>query len=552
MKTIYKFAILIMLNILFVGNVISQDIMDVPPGTNNAALYYVISGDTLANGERANLNRIYRLERGQNYLMDATINANYPIKLIAGGDESLRPPMIIAGQFSDGTNIRPFFNLNGDNDRHLFKDIFFNGVDLNREYLGFFPGIVANGDGQSLTYEGCIFNAFTGGAIRFEGANNKIYIRDCEWRNGVSATHMFIGQQVTFPALPVDTMIVTNNTFFNNNAFFLFQEDGLARFQVIEHNTVFTNLVDALRLRYASNTSIRSNIFYGTTAYGDSDEFRSINAYEPDGTPTSVISIYETPSEYLEPEGLVESDRKINVTHNAYFTPAAIKEYWESNNEVDDEIAWMNTRTQALFDDAAGHPSFNSSDNYNMDPNFSDNVAHDFVVNGVTDFCETYRATLTPGEPLSGDAGTTRNYDEASGVDILVDILWPLPEDLVYTNPTLLTGGHDGLPVGDLNWHDGMRELYDEPTEIDIVSATKEVVDANFEIAPNPVNDLVKITSPETMTKIEVLNFAGELILSTDVNSNFKLINMERYNNGIYLIKVHTQNTISASQFVKL
>ena len=188
MKTLYKFTFAFILTVLSFGTMVSQDIMEVPPGENSDALYYVISGDTLPNGDRANLNRIYRLERGQNYLMAATLNANYPVKLIAGGDESLRPPMVIAGQFSDGTNIRPFFTLNGDNDRHLFKDIFFNGVDLNREYLGFTSAVVANGDGQSLTYEGCIFNAFTGGATRFEGADNKIYIRDCEWRNGVSAT----------------------------------------------------------------------------------------------------------------------------------------------------------------------------------------------------------------------------------------------------------------------------------------------------------------------------------------------------------------------------
>ena len=550
MKTVYKLSVLIVLNMLCLSTLFSQDIMDVPPGTNNAALYYVIAGDTLPNGDRANLDRIYRLERGGNYLMEATINANYPIRLIAGGDESLRPPMIIAGQFSDGTNIRPFFNLDGENDRHLFKDIFFNGVDLNREYLGFTSAVVANGDGQSITYEGCIFNAFTGGATRFEGANNKIYIRDCEWRNGVSATHMFIGQQVTFPALPVDTMIITNNTFFNNNAFWLFQENGLARFQVIEHNTIFTNLVDPMRLRFASNTNIRSNLFYGTLAYGDSEEFRDLTVYEPDGSPTSIVSIYEAPSNILDAEGLTESDRKLNITHNAYFTPEAIKSYWETNSEVDDNIVWMNARTQALFDDADGHPFFHTSDNYNMDPSFTDIAAHDFVVDGVADFCETYRATLTPGEPLSGDAGTTRNYDAADGTDILIDIAWPLPENLAYTNPTLLVGGHDGLPVGDLNWHAGQRELYDEPN--DIILSNKNVVEANFEITPNPVHDLVNITSPEEIVKIEIFNTAGELMQSVNVNANNKALQMARYNSGLYIIKVHTKYSISASQLIKI
>ena len=551
MKTLYKFTFAFILTVLSFGTMVSQDIMEVPPGENSDALYYVISGDTLPNGDRANLNRIYRLERGQNYLMAATLNANYPVKLIAGGDESLRPPMVIAGQFSDGTNIRPFFTLNGDNDRHLFKDIFFNGVDLNREYLGFTSAVVANGDGQSLTYEGCIFNAFTGGATRFEGADNKIYIRDCEWRNGVSATHMFIGQQVTFPALPVDTMVITNNTFFNNNAFWLFQENGLSRFQVIEHNTIFTNLVDPMRLRFASNTNIRSNLFYGTLAYGDSEEFRDLTVYEPDGAPTSIISIYETPSEILAAEGWTEADRTINVSHNAYFTPDPIKAYWESNSEVDDDIVWMNTRTQALFDDNEGHPNLSVNNNYNMDPNFTDQVAHDFVVNGVADFCETYRETLTPGEPLSGDAGSVRNYDAAGGVDILIEIAWPLPEKLGYSNSTLLSGGHDDLPVGDLNWHDGQRELYEEPGQIDVVG-TKEVISTNFEIAPNPANSELTITSPDEIQKIEVYNLSGKLVSVNYTNQREKTIDISNLRNGIYIVKVHSKEYISANRFVKI
>jgi len=550
MKTVYTCTFLVLIQMICLAKVFGQNIMDVPPGEDNAALYSAIAGDTLDNGDRANLDRIYRLERGQNYLMAATLNANYPVKLIAGGDESLRPPMIIAGQFSDGTNIRPFFTLNGENDQHLFKDIFFNGVDLNREYLGFTSAVVANGDGQSISYEGCIFNAFTGGATRFEGANNKIYIRDCVWRNGVSATHMFVGQQVTFPALPVDTMIITNNTFFNNNAFWLFQENGLARHQLIEHNTVFTNLVDAIRLRFASNTNIRSNIFYGTLAYGDSDEFRELTAYEPDGTPTGVISIYETPSAILEAEGLTESDRVINVTHNAYFTPAPIKEYWNSNAEVDDDIAWMNERTKALFDDSDGHPFLYSADNYNMNPEFTDVNAHDFVIVGVVDFCETYRATLTPGEPLSGDAGSVRNYDAAGGVDILTDIAWPLPEHLGYTNATLLSGGHDGLPVGDLNWHDGQRELYQE-SDISGTVSNQDLVDLNFEMIPNPANDYIKIISNKKILKVEIFTSSGKLVKSETANSNIKQIDLNNLAGGLYFIKTHSGSVSNTRKFIK-
>ncbi len=552
MKTIYKFGYLTLFSVLIIGNILAQDIMDVPPfdADNEHNLFNAVTGDTTDTGERANLNRIYRLERGSIYLLSSTINANYPLRMIAGGDESLRPPIIIGGKFVDGANIKPLINLTGDNDRHYFKDLLFNGADLNRTYVEFGAGIISLGDNQSVTYEGCIFNAFTGGATRFEGADAKIYIRDCEWRNGVSSTHMFIGQQVTLPALPVDTLIVTNNTYFNNNAFWIFHENGIVRFQVIEHNTVFTNLVDPLRIRFASNTNIKSNIFYGTMAYGDSDEFRQIKAYEPDNSPTGIISIYEAPSDKLDDVDLTESERVINVTHNAYFTPQPIKDYWESNAEVDDDISFMNTRTTALFADFMGHAKFYAADNYNMDPNFSDTDAHDFVVNGVVDFCTTYRATLTPGSPLTGDAGTVRNYDESRGKDLLTEIEWPLPEHLGYTNATLLSGGHDGLPVGDLNWHDGMREQYVEPTTT-YRTGTDDVVEAVFDLYPNPAQTEINISSPETITKVEIYSILGNLVASISTDSTEEVIDISTLQPGNYILKLATKNGVSARSFVK-
>ncbi len=534
------------------SNVINaQDIMDIPPldDEGEPAIAYTIIGDTTATGERVNPNRIYRLERGGIYVLTATIIADYPLSIIAGGDDSQRPPIIVSGKFADGVNIRPMFEFTGDGNRHEFKNLIFNGVDLDREYdAEWIKGLIFSADDISASFEGCVFNAFTGGATRFDGANASIYFRDCVWRNGVSPTHMFIGQQVTMPALPVDTLIVTNNTYFNNNAFWLFQENGLAKFAIIEHNTIFTSLIDMMRLRFTSNAYIRSNIFYGTHAYGDSEESQSGTWYEPDGSPYSIISLYDVPSELLDEAGLTEAERTVILTNNAYFSPAPIKNYWDTHDGISGPT-WMNTRTQAFFDDELGHPNFIAHSNVEQDPNFTDTVMDEWVVGKVADYCTTYRATLTPGSPLSGDAGDNRNYDEEQGVDILAGLQWPLPESMAYQNSELLVGGHDGLPVGDLNWDPDLREQYIEPTEITTDLREPTAAAGNYDLKqnyPNPFSTQTVITFniPEKgMTKLGVYDMFGKEIKS--------LVN-EALAAGRYQFEFDTKNLIPGAYFYKL
>ena len=471
MKQNLHFIYLLLVAIFIAPGLLSaQDYFDIPPldDEGNPPLVYMIAGDTTDTGERVNPNRIYRLQRGAIYVLNATLIANYPVHIVAAeaADENDRPPIIVSGKFADGVNIRPMMEFTGDGTRHSFENIIFNGVDLDREFdLEWIRGLVFSADDISASFDGCVFNCFTGGATRFEGANASIYLRDCTWRNGVNPTHMFIGQQVTLPALPVDTLIVTNSTYFNNNSFWLFQENGLIKHAVIEHNTIFTSLIDVMRLRFSSNASIRSNIFYGTHVYGDSEESQGAGWYEPDASSYSVISLYDVPTEILEEVNLTEADRTVVLTHNAYYSPQPMHDYWNATDGVSGPD-WLNTRTQALFDDEAGHPFFLERDNYDADPDFTDGVMDDWVVGKVADFCTTYRATLTPGNPLSGNAGENRNYDAEQGVDILTGIQWPLPESMAYQDATLLVGGHDGLPVGDLNWDPASRALYVETSEI--------------------------------------------------------------------------------------
>ena len=473
MKKHFTKLFLFFITIIFAqSEMFAQDILDVPPldDANMPTLASTIMGDTTATGERKSANRVYRLQRNAIYIMDATVVANYDVRIIAE-DGTDRPPIIAAGKDAEANNVFPFFSITGEGTSHSFKDIIFQGVDTERKYNKWFQGLVFNADNLSVSFQGCVFNAFTGGATQFYGSKNlSLYFRDCVWRNGVASNHPFIGQQVTLD-LQMDTLIVTNCTYFNNNSFWLFQEVGLSKFTVIEHNTIFTSLIDMMRLRYTSNTNIRSNLFYGTHAFGDTPTSRTNKWYEPDNSPYSIISLYEVPSDILDAAGFTEAGRVVNVTNNAYYTPQKIRDYWDADATITG-VVWMNDRTKALFNDGS-HPDFYAKDNIEKNPNFTDTDMDTWVVDQVTSFCTTFRSTDSDnGHAFNGDAGSLRNYDEHKGVDILSGLTWPLPETMAYSDAELLAGGHDGLPIGDLNWDPAKRAQYVEPTTIEKLGAT--------------------------------------------------------------------------------
>ena len=71
---------------------------------------------------------------------------------------------------------------------------------------------------------------------------------------------------------------------------------------------------------------------------------------------------------------------------------------------------------------------------------------------------------------------------------------------------------------------------------------TEEFVANTIKLYPNPVIDLVTISSTEIMTKIEVVNMLGQLVFSDKINEIETNVDMSRYATGSYLIRVSAEN----------
>ncbi|MEZ4911655.1 MAG: T9SS type A sorting domain-containing protein [Saprospiraceae bacterium] len=514
-----------------------QDTLTIEPFTSEGELNLVkaILGDTTESGERLNLNRVYRLKRGAIYLMDQTIFADFPIRMVSEIDPSKRPAMLVRGRYPTGDPIKTFFTFTKDGLSHSFKDIIFNGVDEDRQYLTQWNrGLKIAGNDINLDLKGCIMNAWAGLFLEITGDNASLYMRDCKWRNGVGGQSPPWGaQQTIFFSKYIKNLIVTNNTFFNTGGFWLFHEDGLAENVVIEHNTLFTSAIDLLRMRDLSNALVRSNIFYGTHAYGQKQSELLASWFDKDNQVISIFSLDTTSVDLLKSKGLKESDKRVLLTNNAYFSPKILVDWWDANSNLNKPV-WMHSRTQGMFNDDQSYPNLVERDNVNKDPNFNDTEMDDWVVTELVKYCDNVRKSKS---------FTNRNYDAFKGITDVLMVPWPLPEDLTYSDQDLLIGGHDGLPVGDLNWFPTEKLKYNEGlVNVDDLENIK--YELAISVFPNPVDDCLYISSNKEV-KDQVLNttiidITGKILARE--NSLPDMLQFKDYNTGIYILKILTIN----------
>ncbi len=65
------------------------------------------------------------------------------------------------------------------------------------------------------------------------------------------------------------------------------------------------------------------------------------------------------------------------------------------------------------------------------------------------------------------------------------------------------------------------------------------------------VGDVLNISNLEDVSRIEILDVSGRLVLSRDVETNRVSINTSELTNGMYIVSYHTSNGIQTSKFVK-
>ena len=119
----------------------------------------------------------------------------------------------------------------------------------------------------------------------------------------------------------------------------------------------------------------------------------------------------------------------------------------------------------------------------------------------------------------------------------------------------------DTYIYGFVGWNDGNT---DNPRTITVVadatyiasfvSVTGIEVSSAFEISlfPNPANDILNITSSETISEIEIVNTLGQVVRRIEVNSDNAVCDVEELKAGVYVVRISTASaTLSQQRFIK-
>ncbi len=503
-----------------------QDILDVPPwdGTNGTPLVDVIAGDTTETGDRVSDNRVYRLERDGVYMITSTLFTDYSFSMV-GADGDGRPPILISAKNAEGAVVLPFINALSNDETYLFKDVIFQAINTDLQQTIWTSAFMFNGNNCHITFDHCIFNAWTGRSVNFLGANTTGIFRDVIWRNSTHTDHPFVGQQIMFAEIAQDTFIVTNSTHFNSNGFWSYHRNGIMDYCVIEHNTFYIAMTTLINQEHMVNGYIRSNIFYGMYAHGDHPISRRDKWYTSDSSPASIMNFDPMADTLLSDAGLTKADRSILLTHNAYYTPQAFQDYYASNDTVDG-AAWLNTRMQAMFDDDDTYPLLVAENNVEIDPVFANTAMDTWEITENAKAVAEFHAH--PEGAFWGTTSSMRNYDATTGIDQdLLLIPWPLLEgNMEITAASLMTAGHDGLPMGNLNWDPDSRAQYREPHEAGV--GVEEMLQNPSGISlshnyPNPFSNQTSIAyslSRGADVTISVYNVMGQEV--ANLVNNFR------------------------------
>ncbi|HEX2984826.1 MAG TPA: right-handed parallel beta-helix repeat-containing protein, partial [Ignavibacteriales bacterium] len=309
-----------------------------PAATYGAAgeLRKFIEGDTLANGERKNINRVYKVERGKTYWWDASSIQSYPLRIVADPENPASPsaPAIFAPWVGQDDKSAGGW-INHRKGELVLKNIYFMyWRSTDKKQVEWSVPVTTSADSSRIVITNCIFDGSSGNSISYNGKWNKVYITDCYFKNGQHPTSYFGGGSIHGSGTPGDTLVVMTNTSFCNTGYFVLAHNAVHNYVRMEHNTVVLNAVNVFYDFYGANTIIRNNLVYGGNSFGATQAQVDEGWFDKDKEDPGIISTDTLSASQIAERGITDAQRSYVVEGNVYFWPQEVKQYWTDNSTI--------------------------------------------------------------------------------------------------------------------------------------------------------------------------------------------------------------------------
>jgi hypothetical protein len=545
--------------LLFVFNTIiqAQEILIVEPGlgTLNTAI------------KEYGADRIYQLKAGAWYQLDGIIeNVDYHLQIIGEkptGDGF--PATVQTNVDAGGAVFQRMFDAKGD---ITLKNVYFVNADLMGNVGMRF--INQSKDGARTWLENCIVDpAGIADLVFVASVNTKTYLYDNLILRHGHLNHYWDGQIVSHDAgqtIGLDTLIVENNTIVSagsgmHNSGFAKKVDNYVRWN---HNTIVFHKVNLDWSAWDDEYYFTNNLLFDAAVRPTPHEWNISLPGVDVAKPNFPLIMADTiPAEILPSERIQYV--QYNLLHR---NPALYALADELNTLIASQgkfvyhkpLMWpidsINvSREVCMFNNHEYFPMFLYGNTYsNVDPLWEDELIYEYSDNLVNWVSNVARQELgLTAEP----ANQWKNWHWDLDGDPSINEAWPVFNGR-YTNPELLTGSIEGLPLGDLNWYPAAKALWQEHKDqieahmragnvekLIITNVNPVTIPKTITIFPNPARDIITINIQAD--KIIVFNITGSVVKSASFTNQ---INVSDLAGGLYYVRINKGNEIHTQKII--
>jgi uncharacterized membrane protein YccF (DUF307 family) len=558
-------------------NVVSD--YGVGEGSLNTAVQTAITAGTLSN-------TVFKLESFGLYILNGTVTTPLGQVLTIVGPpvgltQNSAPPQIVWTS-SGGVTTTFNFDCGGD---VVLKNVWLLYANTGGAQVGSCfemeddsladlagKGEIGNFNNVIFDYSDC--STTSGGAITISTKHFHGTFTNCYFRNCTDPHYRYYGRALSFPynttGYHTDDVTFENCTFANMGYTYM-QEGGEYADNVNFNHCTFINIaMFPLESGWWHNLAVTNCIFQNAFMFG------SIPAQDTSGGNGGTFAIGYIKNFGFTPT-FAEADRHILFTNSSYFIEAWLTS-WMTNNpysvsqhklRLDDLIpvpqVMLNKGTIAFFDsiDATTglkeYPHMNRMNLYDAtDPGF---VTPPTNLDSLKKFLY---------HKWSDNADCNWAYQPTNDLQQV----WPITENLSYTNNTLKTGGMGSFPLGDLyHWFPAIYTQWKAQATAEDAAINKLLMNGitsvkqqpglptSFSLSqnyPNPFNPTTKInySIPKTgFVSLKVYNIIGQevetLFNGLQQPGNYSAtFDGKNLTSGVYFYRLQSESASITKKFV--
>ncbi len=550
-------------------------------GTLNNAISAKISAGTLSN-------TVFRLKPYGLYVLTSTITVPSGTKLTIvapdpGTTQVTAPPMIC---WTASTGISTTFNFDCFGDIYM-KNIWILYATTNTDGVGTQVGSALEIDQDAIdsvnigVFQNVIFDyapiSNGGGAVTVSAKHARLTFENCYFRNCTDTHFRYYGRAVSFPFgtqdWHIDSLSFVNTTFANMGYVYMQEGAEYADYVKFNHCTFLNTIQFSLESGWWHWLSVTNSVFVNMFMFGHlpgGSNTAEADSSTPNGGTVNIDSIGSANFSFAVP--FTESQRHILFANNSYYTDQWLREYMAprsasnptGGNPYSDTASYanipqpqpiMSAKTMAFFNDKSVWPYISMKNVYDStNPGF---LIPPTNIVGIKSFLL---------RKWTDNSDTTWAFDPHSDVNQV----WPMNEQLRYSNATLRTAGMGGFPLGDLSrWWKAFPSIYsdwkaqaatEDQTITDwltngVTGVEEDAVGSplKFELGqnyPNPFNPTTQISysvPQQSHVTLKVFNVLGMEVATLfsgiqDAGEHGATFDATKFSSGVYFYRLQAGN----------